>query len=918
MNPLHQNQGFVSATPQTDLEEGDLTFPVLDQDIDLVTHLEEELDLRIPSFLCDENPTEQTLPGEEENELIFPHLSFLEVEKAFPQVEESLTLPIFDEGIDLVPHTEEELNLHVPSFLYSENLTQLPSTENNLAIPQFSQTKIPYEVSFADEEEATIPELFPIKFPIPTRSLEFRLKIPIFTETKSPRRLTIDFPSLHFPEFVPIQAPGFILPVNSSLLQIPRFFKTRFPRPIFSPLPTPLKEPTFLRIQDPQFRMHEKTFLQRGTLLSQKKERKENEWGIFLQYHPILKNFQKLSSKLSYVDILSQAVQIDSLGDVRAIKKHFIKIQYLNSLFADLLSIAPSVLERSEDANILLENDQPQIDLLTTFCKELVRIDSIESLPFRKHPLIERLIDFKNLMTKGCPPLAFSQLCDKNLLMFKENIFCFLQEILRQELVASKKFGAVQKNMIPLAKRLPHLATHILREKNRLRMQQIRSFASVNFALWEDRTPIDPVPSEPEFTRTPQIPTPQQLNEGLAAIQAERPPVFKLTDFTNQVLSLPERTKREALLKGKYLLEFGKVYCGRFFNPTALKRGIAWIDQAIEVLQKKYKKRNPHLLECYHYRGVAWKKWAEYLKEKESDRDLVRKRVDTCSRDFHASCYLPQEDKTNFVTYLKDSRKIKNNSLALQSIEKAIAGDRDYSEAHYLKFLREFEVLQLDQTRMLHPHFEILKTSTPETIIQKFKAILVKPAHRIYSLFKVTCSARSAYIQFDADKILMSELGLDFLLEMLTQGVKKVRLNPQTKAYFGQTVSQEKLYETVQTLGDSKKRLKEIERGLHTFHTFELAAFYKATVLNEETTLDCRWARQKLAPGLLRNSISLDACAMDAHFREGKKLNSPQHFVCALIFACRAIEACNQFLSHSEEETIYTKRLELIVERALI
>lgn len=783
--------------------------------------------------------------------------------------------------------------LEIPDFLQlTETVSKKENSELTLEIPTFEDNTLPEAIDKSAESLLELPTFFPPPLPIINETSPLAIHLPDFLPFQSPKlRASID-PTLdlpHFPtpplpipkkdftptlavhNYLPFPLPQLKEPIKHAIT-LPEFFNASVPLPK-EPSPCSLETPNYLPFLLPKIQKPRQKSLKLPT----------NK----IENHPVVKLFDYLSKSKSYDAIFQEAIKADSLGDIRMLKRHSLLARYLNNQFDRTIEEATSILPESDSFKFLLENDQEQLNLLAQFCAHLMEIDRWEDLKVPPNTFLEKILSSKHL-----PDEAIYR---KRLLQFKDSIYSFVSEILVQEQNAALRFGTPKKDLSSLQEILSLFSIHIQSQAQALRMRMIRTASDLDFSKWEDRTPVATTATKLE-NRGKEV-TIQGLQKGLADIHKEKPAVYQLQDFTDQVLSLPESDENEASTKANYLLELGKVYL-KLPTISALKRSLSWTDLAIMTLSEHVAKDHPLLLTCYEIRGTIWLSIAEQLKNRGNNEvSLIRKRIDASYKDFHYSYPLLESQERNFVRW---AQLAKEHNL---DFKESVKVDDDYAEARYLDFLRQFEKLQLDSERVLHPSFENLKQVPPTETLNTLKTILLKKGHQKNgSLFKVTLTSGTSYLKIDAQGLHISRSGTNFLIDMLTNGIKKVKIvdSQKKKIYFCSPILKERIIEIVQDVGDYQKRLKEIEQGIHTFHAFELAAFYKSSLLdvNEEINIDT--IRKRLNPNLISRVIHLNIMAMN------------QSKDSSLLYACHAIRDCERMANHSET------KLELLIKRANI
>jgi len=503
-----------------------------------------------------------------------------------------------------------------------------------------------------------------------------------------------------------------------------------------------------------------------------------------------------------------------------------------------------------------------------------------------------------------------------------------MAEILRQEREACSKFGAPAKNLTCLEESFKLLADHIQTGTEYLRMNEIHAAESLNFSLWEDRKVIPAADIKmdlPDLDGEPPDNSIQALEKGLLALQNE-PKSYELKDLTYAVLSLDTSDLTKTCQKGKYLLELGKVYSNISGMP-ALNRALSWTDLAIATIQNHpdATPTNRTLLECYEHRGVLkLKKAAELQKLNKSEETLPRQQVDEGSRDFNISYLLEKGVNENFIRKMHQGKSKQNGDLGLKDLEEAVAGDIDYAEARYHNFLKEFQKLQFDSSKMLHRSFERLANESESQVMQAFKHLLCRTSHLPEGVIvKIKLSSGTLFVKCDSQGILINRADQKVLTEILTKGVKKVSFHDPRKGkiYFCQRISQEDLYKTVLSLGTYKKRLREIEKGIQLFHSFEITSLYKMSLKNEEAALNCDSVRDRLDKGLIRTLLDLDKFAIESYLDLAKReqaKDSKKILANALSHVCRAMTNCDRLLAHSDDQELKLRKLDLTIKRAFI
>ncbi|MBS4169097.1 hypothetical protein [Parachlamydia sp. AcF125] len=811
----------------------------------------------------------------------------------------SLEMPVFTaSAVVAMTQNSEDRPLQMPGFVSSQPPRSGKEGEVSIIIPSFSQ-KISTFPEIGLPDDLTMPEFFPSEVPRSEKRPEASISLPRFSAMASPSPLPLSSQELlSLPNLVNADIPKIETEYDPSI-HLPRFLPEISPLSNFAQ-PSPfLEAPNFVSPKDP---------IARNARQKRLKIPADGE-----ECNPVVKSFDGLSRCKSYEDIVEVALKLDSLSDIRMLRQHsLLKVRYLKTLFNQLIDLASSLLPHSGSFKVKLENDQEQIDLFTKFCGDLIDAKTVEMLKLSSHPILDRLF--------ASSPLPHDEevVRQKGLLELKDFLYCFISEISLQERKAAEKLGAVQKDLTALSQALSLLRLHIQSTADEIRMQVIRLAAHFDFTPWEDRTPLAPVVVKVE---SPQVALDEQkLQKGLADIQGAKPKVWQLQDFTNQVLSLPEGDLKEATYKGKYLLELGKIYA-KYPTVSALKRAIAWIDQAIDTLARFADKGDPILLECYDCRGGVWLQIAKLVKKVSVNEEaLVRKRMDICYRDFYRAYTLHNSREKNFVRQVSAAKEKKDLNQAIREISEAIEMDEDYAEAWYLDFLKQFEQLQLDSQRLLHPTFARLRGEPPQRVFREFAALLGKnPATD--PVFKVVLSSGTAVIKLDAQRLYLNRSGPDFLIEMLTRGCKSIEPlhTKKKKFYFSHHMAADAFCQLVQSLGNYAARFREMEKGIRSFHAFELSAFYKSSLVIEKEELESDSIRKRLDPNLILRLIEIESMALQSYLRLGEITNTQEFFAAALFYACRVIRDFDRLLLYTEEkEELESKKLALLIKKAVI
>lgn len=819
-------------------------------------------------------------------------MSFVENSKLI-----SLDIPIFESASSEEEESRSEKS-HILLPVFSPlNTPQTRGTHpGSIYIPTFSATVLPAP-STQKQIPLKIPDFSSYHFPLPLECIETSIHLPIFLDYPSPQPKDEKMELLENPTFLSDHSPIPTITIKKSVKN-PEFVSILSPRP-------ENKENSVL--EEVMFKSFEEPIAKHNAL-------KNIQIAPPYVSHPIMKDFHILSKEISYDEILELAIRHGSMGDVRMLKKHsLLEKRYLKLYCEEFIVRAPSLLPQSNAFKTWLEIDQVQIDLLTQFCTSLTETYLWEKIDLAPHPLMRRLLYFSS--SKQDVYEAY----EKGLLKFKNFIFCFLSEILEQEQRDLKKFGATHKNLIGLAQALHLLAKNIQNSADELNMQVIHEAERLQFSLWEDRVPIKHETTEPEgYKTTPDL---KIIQDKLTVLQKERPPTHVLNDFIDHVLSLPQCNQEEASVKAHYLLELAKVYF-RYPKLSSLKQSIGWIDLAITTLSE-FLDLNPTTVQlCYDLRGMVWLKIAQ---EVEIEESLIRKRKDISFRDFHKSSSLISADNKNFVRKLHEAKQNNKGDLAIHEISDVIEIDDDYAEAHYLNFLRQFKQNQLNSSQLLNPQYEILKTKSVSEILSCFQGLLLKKQKNV-TIFKITSHTGTAFLKFDPKTISITQVGVDFLISLLTKGAKKVQPIPNhslsKKIYFSSPISAASFLEIVQSMGSYQKRLREIEKCIHAFHDFEIASLYKSTLVDTQEKLDCNSVRTRLDKDLLLYLIDLHTLAAEKYLLYGKTqyfLEAKKTFAIGLAYACRAISDCDRLLNtNKEQQDVKAKKLALLIKKAFL
>ena len=611
--------------------------------------------------------------------------------------------------------------------------------------------------------------------------------------------------------------------------------------------------------------------------------------------NPVMGQFRRLLKFYSYEDILNEALRLDSLGDLRMLRKRtLLQDRHVGCLLEFLERETPWLLPKSDHFQIYIENDQAELNLFADFCRHLLTVKKLNEINFQPHTLIDRLVP------KG---VVHEQ---KILLQVKDWIYCFFSEILEEERRKVKEFNALKKDLNPLAEALIALAAHIQKDSEDLRMQLIRDAAQTPFHPWEDRTPLlrDVARLDPG-----EFPDGYDLEKGLKDIRGKDVKAFQLSDFTNKVVSLPEGNAAEALKKGKYFFQLAKVYFKLNTIPS-LKRAIGWVDQALETIVRHVGADNQHYLKFYEYRGVIQYQMAQLVKPISKVEDtLVRKRVDLASRDFHHSEHVPVHRKTNFV------------KIAQTDLDEAIKLDDDFAQGRFALFLKHYEKSKLDTSLLLHPQFSSLKRSSIDDVLKDFRKLLAQEGDLETSVFKVTLPSSKIFLRFTPEGLALSRGGSDVLIELLSKGVKHVKAVhlPQNKPYFAPALPANTIRETVQSLGDYSKRLGEMEKEIQNFRSFELASLYKSSFRLDKEVLETKAVPGRLKFDLVSRVMELKVMIAQGYRHLGKTTPSTECYATALLYTCQALEDCELLKKdpfHQKEMGV--KKMDLLLQRAAI
>lgn len=794
-----------------------------------------------------------------------------------------LDLPEFDENEEESPLQEREVRiLRTPDLSSYIPPSQESNRQVSIELPTFT---VPSNLSSLQDDSLlslNLPAFGIFEHPKRDCSVEPHLSLPNLSSNSydMPRIYPTTIPTLAIPSFTSHSFPH-AQTVKVASITLPTFAQFQ-PPDIINPHKRPVKAPS----------------MQAGA-------------------NPIMSQFDRLAKFKSYEDILRAAAQLDSLGDVRMLRhRSILEYKYLHSLLDHLMREIPSHFPKSAKFKIVFENDQEQIDLLAQYCRDLVKIESLED------PKLSSPSALIHLLTLDCA------LQKRALLEIKDFIYCFCTEILCQEKKVVEKFNAVPKDLTSLSEALTGLAIHIQESIDTRRMETVRKAVKLDFAPWEDRDPVEIKVLELEAEDVPEN---FDIDKGLEAIQKPKPETYELADYTNAVIQLPEATPGQAKEKAKYLLELARVY----YNlpkptTTALVQAISWTDQAIDTIQRHFDKDDLFYLECYECRGAIWYKKGELEKPRSTHENaLVRKSIDIASRDFTLSVPLETPQDTNFVRLALESKQEKSLDTAIRKAEASIQRDEDFAEARFVAFLKHFEKSQFDSPRLLHAYFNPLKASS--SLLAAFKELLFKKAYSTKQLeanrdlaknatqFKIVLSSATYVVQITPEGVALDTLERDALSEILTQNIKNVEVlyTPSHKTYFAPLISQEQFSGLVEKLGDHQKRLEEMETALQKFRQFELSALYKSTfVINQEKLLP-NAILSRVDPQLLLLVIDMEIMLAQGYSELGKTTDHKERLGKALLYLLRAISHLNFLLADSPDSSeLKAKKLQLLFKLA--
>jgi len=806
---------------------------------------------------------------------------------------ERLTDPDFSRYVNPSRHLLPDLSIELPHFTATLPLSPLDDSYHQSAInlPEFNAYRECDDQG--SERPLFIQPIFSLyRPPRQTESDFIDLPLPGFIPYSGPLSLSRSLPTLSPPFFRPFQAPEFRRILPEAL----RFFAFNEYSP---PNPCPLD---LLSLTEPEFVPYTPVLVRN----SQKKHPKAPRYQV--EYNPVMKQFDRLARLKSYNDILQEAIKLDSLGDLRMLRRRtLLKPRYIETLFDNIRHEIPSYLPRSSYFQILLDNDQEQIDFLAGCCFQLTITKELKELQGFSPSLLLREAEETDQQ--------------KILLQIKDCIYCFCSELLLEEKKAAQRFTRAQKNLKSLEEGLAHLETHINEEVEVVRMHLIREGVKVDFAPWEDRSPqeskivkLEPGEAVENF----------DYESGLQAIQKQKPERYQLTDFTNAVIQLPEADPIQAVTKAKYFLALGRVY---FNLPTitALKEAVAWIDQAIHLLEKD--KDNPLYLECYELRGAVWYKIGQIEKPLSTHENaLVRQRVDVASRDFRLALPLASHQEKNFVRLASSSMQESSLETTIQGLEESIQIDEDFAEARYRVFLKQFEKCRFDITKLLHSQFDPLRSVLPATIVKAFKDLLMKGAHSQGTFenphqFQVSLSSGFVILQLTSDGIAFNKAGKDVLVEMLSKGIHRVKVlhQPKHKAYFAPFLSPEEMVTTIRSLCDYPQRLGEMEKAVQDFRQFELACLYKSTYRLAIDELTPTTVLSRLDPNLILKLVDFKIMIAEGYARLGGTLRANDLYAKALLYICRSLSDIDFLMTlKPDNRELQRRKLNLIIKRAAI
>ncbi len=820
--------------------------------------LEEDRTLFLPEF--QEGTSHQRVP-DEETTFFVPGLREVPPLQGVLEEDKALFLPEFQEGTSLQRVPEEDTTLFVPNLQEVPHLQRVPEEDTTLFVPGLRE--VPH-LQGVPEEDTTlfVPNLQEVPHLQRVPEEDTTLFVPDLREVPHLQGVPDEETTLFVPDLqevphlqgVPDEETTLFVPQFRALppieknqeeaptLSFPRFNTLNKPgRPLFNEEMT-LSIPVFENSALPKERpYHLNPF--KSTLS--------------FTYHPIMKQFNFLAKHLSFEEIKKRAIKSGALNDYRMLKhRELIGEKFIKSLIKENNSFPAVLMPRSPDFFTKMENSQKQIDLLAKFGLDLIKVKNLYTLKKIFPSLfVDRLIEAK----------PNNQTSIEALLQFKDFVYCFLLEIYALD---------KEKDLSRLAHAISSLKNHIQEEMMTLRMNQIRRALYLDFSKDEDRTPLKPINSD---RKNPgEKIDREKIKTLLKAIQETKPFAYQLIDFTNQILSLPDGRE-----KAGYFLALGEIYA-KFPTLSALKTAITWIDAAILT--------DPGL-RSYEKRGVVWLKMAEFEKK---DETALRKRVDLSYRDFHKS-------SAHFVKKMQEGKEKKE--LEPKELAEAIEIDDDFAEARFIQLIKQFELFELDGEDLIHEDFKEL-LSDPQKILEAFLALLQNKAKKQGATqFKVVLTRGTAYLKIDEEGVHCSRQG--FLKSLLTQGIKRVTTDsPSNKIYYCPPITQNEFSEMVNRLADFEARLSQMEKVIYNFHRFELAYFYKTSLLAVEEELKSDFVRRRVNKEFHKSLADLHLKCMKGYEQSNKIPEALAHLSKAIV--------------EYEHLELKTEKLDLLIKRALL
>lgn len=492
-------------------------------------------------------------------------------------------------------------------------------------------------------------------------------------------------------------------------------------------------------------------------------------------HHPIISDLDRYAENMSYQEIQEKAKKRGSRNDLLMLNNNTLGRRYLRSTFARLIEEAPALLPSSKWFTENGEIDQRQIDLLAEFCWKLATVENIGALEedLKANPFIRRLKDWK-----------IDDTYEKQVLLFKDRIYGFASEVLRQTQDIPRQYGKEQNNTSRLAKGLIRLGKHIRSKAIEHKIPAIRHAKHIDFSSWEDRTPFPPAHERVEPSQAVSGVTPESLKEGVLTIQKGKPKRHELEDFLNQVLSCPESTIEEAYCKAQYLREVAKVYEKIPALPT-LKMALRLINYAISILlEQKADPKNKMLLSCYETRGVVEYQIAELMTPlSQHEGEIKKQRIDESYRDFHHSSSL-ESDEDNYVRLAQQGARQADANAGVSDLSRAIAADENYAEARLQRFLAKFELTELSWPTSDHKSIQSLtekrnKVRSPgdhkKRIVEIESSLREFHAFEIAALYKSTRAQGPARLNFDSIRDRLDKELIHHLVDLHVMAMESYR-----------------------------------------------------------------------------------------------------------------------------------------------